>query len=87
MATIDLVEVNEKIENVVNQNKYMFDLPIQEVGSEIRHFCEMNGIEMDSDEYKIIMDMMRQKMLNTFDLRLNIEMLRGGRISDVDMYE
>lgn len=78
---MDLIEAREKVEEVVKQNKYMFELPIKEVGFEMKKFCEDSGIGRDDAEYEILMNMMRQEMQHWFEFALALEILKGGKIT------
>lgn len=80
---MELVEARKKVEEVVKQNKYMFEIPIKEAGTEMKKFCEQNDIERHSEEYTILMNMMRQEMQHWFEFALAIEILKGGKISDI----
>lgn len=84
---MELLKASKKIQSIVKQNRYMFDIPVKEVGEEIKKFCKENGINRDTEEYAAIMGMMRYEMKHWFDFALAVEILKGGEISELPLDE
>ena len=42
---MEITKARNKIHEIVLENKYMFEIPIKEVGADVRKFCEENNIK------------------------------------------
>jgi len=73
---LNINELSKSVNEIIKESEPFLRIAAEEIANKLRHFCEQNDIEKNTEEFDIIMNYGNYHTAFMFEFHLNFEKLR-----------